>query len=246
MSVTDLDMASLRPANETAEAIRAALERVDAKRADLRTHSASVAASMKATLLDGSDADLDSLGIDSARCARAQSRLDVLHDQLQSDLAGAERAEVVVQAVAGRERVATLTEAFVARWRRDYAQLAQAIAAILAAEDAIWQARRQAQQFEALHAEGLEGVDLPEWKNAGLELGRPGLPDRDRGRLRMGEIVCLPNVFGEASPRVDPPPFWAGTDRTIATFNPAVFALTREVAELRAQSEARQGRGARQ
>lgn len=245
MSVTDLDMATLRPANDTAEAIRAALERVDAKRADLRLHSASVAASMKTTLLDGSDADLDSIGIDSARCARAQSRLDALHEQLQSDLAGAERAEAVAQATAARNRVASLTEAFVARWRKDYAQLAQGIAAILAAEAAIWQARQEADQFEKLHAEVLEGVELPDWKNPALELGRPGLSDLERGRLRMGEIVCLPNVFGEASPRADPAPFWAGNDRTRATLNPAVFVLTRENEELRAQVAAQQGAPAR-
>jgi hypothetical protein len=242
MSMTDLDMASLRPANETAEAIRVALERVDAKRTDLRLHSASVAASMKTTLLDGSDADLDSLGIDSARCARAQSRLDALHEQLQSDLAGAERAEAVAQAIAARNRVASLTEAFVARWRKDYAQLAQGIAAILAAEAAIWHARQEADQFEKLHAEVLEGVVLPDWKNPAMEIGRPGLSDSERGRLRMGEIVCLPNVFGEASPRAEPAPFWAGTNRPSATFDPLVFTLTREVEELRAQSVAQRGR----
>lgn len=242
MSVTDLDMTSLHPANETAEAIRAALERVDAKRADLLLHSASVAASMKTMLLEGSDADVDALGIDSSRCARAQSRLDALHEQLQSDLVGAERAEAVSQAIAARGRVASLTEAFVARWRKDYPQLAQGIAAILAAEAAIWQARQEAHQFEELHAEALEGVELPEWKIPGLELGRPGLPDMERRRLQMGEVVCLPNVLGEASPRVDPPPFWVAADRIRATFNPAVFVLTRENEELRAQVAAQQGR----
>lgn len=242
MSVTDLDMSSLRPANETAQAIRAALDRVEAKRAELGGYSASVAASMKDMLLEGSDADVDSFGIDSARCARAQSRLDALHEQLQSDLAGAERAEAVAQAIAAREHVASLIEAFVARWRKDYPQLAQGIAAILAAEAAIWQARQEAHQFEKLHAEALEGVELPDWKNPGLELGRPGLPDMERGRLRMGEVVCLPNVLGEASPQAEPAPFWAGTDRTSATFNPVVFVLTRENAELRAQVAAQQGR----
>jgi hypothetical protein len=242
MSVTDLDMATLRPASGTAEAIRAAIDRVDAKREDLRLHGASVAESMKTTLLDGSDAELDSLGIDSARCVRAQSRLDALRDQLQSELAGAERAEAVAHAIAARDRVASLTEAFVARWRKDYAQLAQGIAAILAAEAAIWQARQEAHQFENQHAEVLEGVDLPEWKNPGFELGRPALSALERGRLRMGDIVRLPNVFGEVSPRAEPPPFWAGSDRVQAGFDPVVFVLMRENEELRAQVAAQQGR----
>ncbi|MBU8538734.1 hypothetical protein [Falsiroseomonas tokyonensis] len=190
---------ALAPADNSPEAIRAAIAKAEAEHAESLRRVAEAQAALPDLLLRGSDAQVTAAEAEASALQRQADRVAVFLRVLCERLA---QAEIDAGAAAAQRRKTEvldaindangLAEAFATWMREEYPRLANAIIEGMKVEERAMEAFKRAVSLRRSRAAEIAGMDLPNLRTAGEILGNP----RGGGWPVSNELV-LPGLRGE-------------------------------------------------
>lgn len=151
----------LRPKDDTAAAIEAAIAAADARRQAGEARVKDVSAKWRALLLAGTDAEIDAAEADLAQANREVSRAAAVAQSLAAQLPHARRGEAVAEVVLAVHEANEAAVAFKVWLEETYPGLAAAMLKGLLMETAAIEAYRRARATQEKHKDGVTAADLP-------------------------------------------------------------------------------------